>query len=103
MEIKEIILKALFKSKFCRFLMLHFLPEENDYWIALRRRADQTWRWINDSRTIEDDSEIWLEGEPNDTDNEDCAVLTISNGTIGARSVHCNNSTEYYGLCERQV
>ena len=48
LKIKEIILTALFKSKFCRFLMLHFLPEDN-YWIGFRRRADQTWRWMSDS------------------------------------------------------
>ena len=85
--------------------MLHFLPKENDYWIGLKiAKKTQNWHWTNDSRSIEDSNEIWLDGEPKDPQNERCAVLSNSNLVIArAKSVHCNNGTNYYGICERPV
>ena len=81
--------------------MTKFLTKENSYWIGLKDRGGDNWYWINNDQLINERSDIWFDGEPNNYGHgEDCAVLLTKN-LVKANDENC--SKQFYGICEKRV
>jgi hypothetical protein len=69
-----------------------------DYWIGLSDRDDEgEFRWIDD---VERDFERWNQGEPNNSNNEDCAHAWINNSRWNDRNCGARLSYVCEGRCE---
>ncbi|XP_038629988.1 CD209 antigen-like protein E [Scyliorhinus canicula] len=80
--------------------IVRFIKEKkDDYWIGLTDRAEEDkWKWVDGSTVSSFD---WIEGQPDDSNNEDCATISerTSPDTFGWNDDSCGRPHSF--ICEK--